>query len=61
MKLIDQINDMNHDVKLNVTSHEVLWLLINLVAMWHAMLTSHDHKLLLFAKSCKNEWNFVMT
>jgi hypothetical protein len=51
MKLIHQINNMNHDVKL--MSH-VLQILINFIAMWHAMSTSHNHKLL-FTKSCKNE------
>jgi hypothetical protein len=54
MRLIHQINDINHDV-ISVTSHEMLQVLVNLVAMWHAISTSHDHKLLLFTKSCKNE------
>jgi hypothetical protein len=52
MKLIHQINDMNHDVKL--VSQVVLQLLVNLVAMWHAMSASHDHNLL-FTQSCKNQ------
>ncbi len=47
--------------EVSVTSHQVLWLLVNLIAKWHATLVSHDHKLLLFTKSCKNEWNFVIT
>jgi hypothetical protein len=51
MRLNHQINDMNH---------KVLWLLVNIVAMWHAMLASHDHELLLFTKSYKNEWNVVI-
>jgi hypothetical protein len=46
--------------EVSVTSHKVLRLLINLVAMWHVTSTSHDHKLL-FTKSCKNQWNFVIT
>jgi len=45
----------------SVTSYEVLRLLVNLITMWHAMLASHDHKLLLFTKTCKNEWSFVIT
>jgi hypothetical protein len=53
MKLIHHINYVNHG-EVNVTNHEVLQLLINIIAMWHAMLASHDHKLLLFIKSCKN-------
>jgi len=60
MKLIHQINDINHN-EVNVTSHEVLQLLVNLVAMWHDTSTSHDHKFLLFIKSCKNQCNFVIT
>jgi hypothetical protein len=60
MKLIHQINDMNHDGKL-VSRHEVLGVLVNLIAMWHATSTSHDHKLLIVTKSCKSEWNFVIT
>jgi hypothetical protein len=60
MRLIHHINDINHG-EVNVTSHEVLQLLINLVAMWHAMSASYDHKLLLFVKSCKNQWNFIIT
>jgi hypothetical protein len=48
-----------HEV--SVTSHEVLRLIINLVAMWHATLASYAHKLLLFTKSCKNQWNFIIT
>jgi hypothetical protein len=47
--------------EINVTSHEMLQLLINLIAMWHTTVTSHNHKLLLFIKSCKNQWNFVIT
>jgi len=39
--------------EVSVTSHEVLRLLVNLVAMWHVTLTSHDHKLLLFTKAPK--------
>jgi hypothetical protein len=62
--LINEINSSNqwHEAwcEVSVTSHEVLWLLVNLVAMWHATLASRDHKLLLFTKSCKNEWNFVV-
>ncbi len=61
--LINEINSSNqwHEAwcEVSVTSHEVLRLLVNLIAMWHAMSTSHDHKLLLFTKSCNNEWNFV--
>jgi hypothetical protein len=60
MRLIHHINDINHG-EVNVTSHDVLQLLINLVAMWHATLASHDHKFVLFIKSCKNQWNFVIT
>jgi hypothetical protein len=49
-KLITKINLSNqwHEAwcEVSVTSHEVLQLLINLVAMWHAMLASHDNKLL---------------
>jgi hypothetical protein len=60
MKSIYQINDMNHDGKL-VSHHEMLGLLVNLIAMWDATSTAHDHKLLLVTKSCKNEWNFVIT
>jgi hypothetical protein len=41
MRLIHHINDVNHG-EVNVTSHDVLQLLINLVAMWHATLASHD-------------------
>jgi len=50
---------MMHEV--SVTSHEVLRLLVNLVAMWHATLASHNHKLLLFTKNYKNQWNFIIT
>jgi hypothetical protein len=57
MKLIHQINNINHG-EVNVTSREVLQLSINVIAMWHATSTSHDHKLLLFIKSCKIQWNF---
>jgi hypothetical protein len=60
MILIHHINDVNHG-EVNVTSHDMLQLLINLVAMWHATSTSHDQKLLLSIKSCKNQWNFVIT
>jgi len=60
MRLIHHINDINHG-EVNVTSHEVLQLLINLVPMWHATLASNDHKLLIFIKSCKNQWNFIIT
>jgi hypothetical protein len=60
MILIHHINDVNHG-EINVTSHDMLQLLINLVAMWHAMSTSHDQKLLLSIKSCRNQWNFVIT
>jgi hypothetical protein len=61
MILTYQINDMNHGVEISVTSHEVLQLLVNHVAMWYATSTSHNHKSLLFTKSCKNQWNFVIT
>jgi hypothetical protein len=60
MRLIHHINDVNHG-EVNVTSHDVLQLLINLVAMWHATSASQDKKLLLSIKSCKNQWNFVIT
>jgi len=60
MRLIHQINDINHN-EVNVTNHEVLQLLINLIVMWHDISTSHDHKFSLFIKSCKNQWNFVIT
>jgi hypothetical protein len=63
--LINDINSSNqwHEAwcEVSVTNHQVLQLLVNLVAMWHATLASHDHKLLLFTKSCKNDWNFVIT
>jgi hypothetical protein len=56
--LINEINSSNqwHEswCEVSVTSHEVLQLLVNFIAMWHATSTSHDHKLLLFTKSCKN-------
>jgi hypothetical protein len=62
--LINEINSSNqwHESwwEVNVISHEVLQLLINLIATWHATSTSHDHKLL-FTKNYKNEWNFVIT
>jgi len=61
--LINEINSSNQWpetwCEVHVTSHEVLWLLVNLIVMWHATSTSHDHKLLLFTKSYKNKWNFV--
>jgi hypothetical protein len=60
MRLIHHINDVNHG-EVNVKSNEMLQLLINLFAMWHATLVSHDHKLLLFIKSYNNQWNFVIT
>jgi hypothetical protein len=63
--LINEINSSNqwHEswCEVSITSYEVLRLLVNLVAIWHALSASHDHKLLLFTKSCKNEWNFVIT
>jgi len=64
-QFINEINPSNqwHEswCEVNVTSYEVLWLLINFIAMWHATLASHNHKLLLFTKSCKNQCNFVIT
>jgi hypothetical protein len=60
MRLIHQINDMNHDVKLVSQVIRCLPLLVNLVALWHATLASHDHKLLLFTKSYKNQLNLLL-
>jgi hypothetical protein len=40
--------------KVSVTSYEVLQLLVNPVATWHATSASCDHKLLLFTKCCNN-------
>jgi hypothetical protein len=60
MRLIHHSNDVNHG-EVTVTSHEVLQFLINFIAIWHATSASHDHKLLLFIKSCKNQWNFVIS
>jgi len=54
MRLIHQINDMNHDVKLCHKSWGVTTI-SQPVAMWHATWASHDHKLLLFTKSCKKQ------
>jgi hypothetical protein len=48
-------------IEVNVTSREVLQLLVNLVAMRHATLATWNHKLVLFTKSYKNQWNFVIT
>jgi hypothetical protein len=41
-------------IEVGVMNHEVLQLLVNMVATWHAMSTSLDHKLLLFTNSCKS-------
>ncbi len=63
--LINEINSSSqwHESSCedSVKSHEVLPLLINIVVMWHATSASHHHKLSLFTKSCKNQWNFVIT
>jgi hypothetical protein len=48
MRLIHQINDMNHDAKLVSQVMKCCDYNVNLVAMWHGTSTSHDHKLLLF-------------
>jgi hypothetical protein len=40
--------------EVSITSHEVLQLLVNLVAMWHAMSASHNHTLLLSPKVARN-------
>jgi len=61
--LISEINSSNqwHESWYeSVMSHEVLQLLVNLVAMWHGMSMSHNRKLL-FTKGFKSEWNFVIT
>jgi hypothetical protein len=48
--LINEINPSNHRheswCEVRVTNHEMLRLSVNLIAMWHAASTSHDHKLL---------------